>query len=250
MADQSISCIATLPAEALTPSSPTPHEFKVGDRVRNEVAGWTAEVVEIDTKGDRMKLCAGHSSSWYGNFHNFSLAPAEYVPAVGDVVEYGNNGEIGLHFYNGNDTEMKVILCNKSKISTASLMSMMWLSTDCRSNGSLIGRVSQSVNNWDDAGKALKAYFAAESKPTFTGTYEERQAQWVKHHGIEVGSKVKVVRKAEKGEQGWLKDWADTQTVPLDRNYTMEIEVIHDCGIETYWCNPYFPYFALEPVTV
>ena len=101
-----------------------------------------------------------------------------------------------------------------------------------------------------DAYDIANKYF---STPVFTGTYNKRQAQWVKHHGIKVGSKVKVVRKFEGGEEGsGCLSWdSDSRKKKMQDSTGVITEVRKKCvtldsGSRLY--TPTFPYFVLEPV--
>ena len=82
-------------------------------------------------------------------------------------------------------------------------------------------------------------------KPTFTGTYVERQAQWVKHHGLKVGSKVKVVREFKRGEGGFNSSYWDSYK-KRDLGNTLKIVKIEKGYFEVGMS--FYPYFALEPI--
>ena len=91
----------------------------------------------------------------------------------------------------------------------------------------------------------IKDYF---STPVFTGSYAERQAQWVKHHDIKVGSKVKMVRKFENKESGFhFVAGGTTKTV----GKTFEVTSFKSSFNDVCICSTdgmYYPYFVLEPV--
>ena len=85
-----------------------------------------------------------------------------------------------------------------------------------------------------------------------SGSYAERQAKWVEFHGIKVGSKVKVVRKFEAGEEGYLAAGWDSYAGKRDfQGQEKTITKIVQTGskpriqLKGAWS---FPYFALEPV--
>jgi hypothetical protein len=83
--------------------------------------------------------------------------------------------------------------------------------------------------------------------PTFTGTYAERQAQWIEHHGLKVGSKVRVVRKFDEDEDGFDgHGWDSCNDKIKAQGQIHEISSIRRGQIKLNQCN-YYPYFALEP---
>jgi hypothetical protein len=97
---------------------------------------------------------------------------------------------------------------------------------------------------WEDASKELINRFSA---PTFTGSYAERQKQWIEHHGLKVGDKVRVVRKfkyCEDGFDGTKWDLPDSKAVMQGRAYLIERVSSGHIILN----GNYFPYFALEPV--
>jgi hypothetical protein len=58
------------------------------------------------------------------------------------------------------------------------------------SNVTPTGQNISGLVTWTDTLNALKGL--PKTEPDFSGSYAERQAQWIKHHGLEVGSKVRV----------------------------------------------------------
>ena len=87
-----------------------------------------------------------------------------------------------------------------------------------------------------------------EEKFTPHGTYEERQKQWLEHHGLSYKSMVKVTRKAKDDEDGWKGYWSDKDFLvgnvyPI--GFMSEITGIslHGGGNAND-----VPYFVLEPV--
>lgn len=97
-----------------------------------------------------------------------------------------------------------------------------------------------------------KARVLGEFTDAPTLPYADRQAAWVKKHGIKVGSKVKVVRKFEKGESGscckrW--NWSGHK-----EDMQGEILVIRELKEEYLYVGRQinsmysFPYTALEPI--
>jgi hypothetical protein len=174
----------------------------------------------------------------------FSTPTQPYTPQVGDVVEFEYNGnhcegivyqsdnkemaivsEWGIDFYMGWDIaffggDVK----NLRKIGYTDVIP----ETPC---------CSESIKG------VFKAYF---STPTFTGTYAERQAQWVKHHDIKVGSKVKVVREFEANEDGCkCSKWAEWKAAV---GSIVEVSNIWDKHANIQIGGWSFPYFVLEPV--
>jgi hypothetical protein len=112
-----------------------------------------------------------------------------------------------------------------------------------RINASGSIQLKGNMHNWhlDSLAPAPLTYTADPDK-----SYEENQAAWVKFHGLEVGSKVKVVRKFEDDEDGckcrawnaW--DWKAEQQG--------EILVIYSVRSDCIWFDSgRYPYFALEP---
>jgi hypothetical protein len=88
------------------------------------------------------------------------------------------------------------------------------------------------------------------TEPTFTGLYEERQKQWIKRHGLKVGSKVRLVRKFENSENGWNNgsDWESCFEKFLGKELTIFACERLDIVLSTSELGfDYFPYFALEP---
>ena len=80
-------------------------------------------------------------------------------------------------------------------------------------------------------------------------SYEERQAEWVKANNINVGDKVKVIRKAIDYEGGWDNVWDDAMDSGVNEvNEVIDINhkygIYLDLGDYNFW----FPYFILEKV--
>ncbi len=80
--------------------------------------------------------------------------------------------------------------------------------------------------------------------------YIERQNEWIVKHGLCIGDKVKVTRKAEDFENGWGSFWVsewkhDSMTDSIGK--TLKIEYFVESGIrlDDEW---EYPYFVLEPV--
>lgn len=117
-----------------------------------------------------------------------------------------------------------------------------------------LGTYQGSVDSYEDAVSAAKAYFSkAEIKPTFTGSYAERQEQAVKHYGWKRGSIVKVSQKFEQGETGYHGgSWEHKPSKAAMQGQVVEIK---DIAFDGIWLNTAdksdfwkFPYTALEPV--
>ena len=168
--------------------------------------------------------------------------PHPYVPAVGDVVEFEYCGEmLKALVYESKMYELCTI-DNTDRCKDGYHRKIK----DYTFNYRKVGEVDVSgINHWDKARKIAKAYF---SKPTFTGTYEERQKQWLKHHGLSYTSMVKVTRKAKDDEDGWKGYWSDKDFLvgnvyPI--GFMSEITGIslHGGGNAND-----VPYFVLEPV--
>jgi hypothetical protein len=89
----------------------------------------------------------------------------------------------------------------------------------------------------------VKAYFS-----TFE-SYKLCQATWVKKNDIEEGSKIKVTRTAEWGEQGWDTGWCNDMNEMVGKTCIVEDvdddDICLKCDGKAY-C---FPYFVLERVS-
>ena len=171
---------------------------------------------------------------------------SEYVPSVGDVVKViGDEDHEGKSFraivFVDEDDDLMLASEKKSKSLDRS---WDYAKKYQRFSMKKIGETSilKGKPDVDTAVEAAQKYF---STPTFTGSYQERQAQWIKHHGIKVGSKVKVVRKAVDYEGGYDNQYNGDKDKYLGD--TIVISDIHPSYlIAATWC---WPYFVLEPVT-
>ena len=162
----------------------------------------------------------------------------DYVPQVGDVVEF-ENGDL-------EDAE--------TCIGVAFIASSGCMYISARYREVLHGHFSMSMAvNKRYAGRTLshisgprEAREASNNlQPTFTGSYAERQKQWIEHHGLKVGDKVKVVRKWKAYEGGFEYDYTRLRMdVWLDGVYCIESIDSDSINLD----DQYFPYFALEPV--
>ena len=102
-------------------------------------------------------------------------------------------------------------------------------------------------------GSFSPGWFELVAQPTFTGSYSERQNQWIEHHGLKVGDNVKVVRVYKNGDNGFCHSSADMGFSPKCKCLGKESKVvlIENCRIVIAAynkCDYTFPYFALEPV--
>lgn len=82
--------------------------------------------------------------------------------------------------------------------------------------------------------------------------YKERQAEWVTKNDIQIGDKVRILRKAKGGEDGWPNQWnryMNDEVGTVGR--IIDIDGYHGLGVnfEKADCAWYFPYFVLEKVT-
>jgi transcription antitermination factor NusG len=82
--------------------------------------------------------------------------------------------------------------------------------------------------------------------PTLTGTYEERQKQWLEYHGLKVGSKVKVVRKFKEDEDGCDCMESSEKDDAVGSVFTV-IEIRETYIVVSRLKDNCFPYSALEP---
>jgi hypothetical protein len=75
--------------------------------------------------------------------------------------------------------------------------------------------------------------------------YEKLQAKWIKLNNIKIDSKVKVIRTAGSGENGWNNTW--TEDMSKNVNNVLNVDGLTDNGIHMKEHFNY-PYFVLEPV--
>ncbi len=205
-------------------------------------AGTITSVVRIDCQGSVWLKDSGCTQAKY-LAHAPDSPKAEYE--LGDVVECEWEGKSGKGIvFNHDNGELCI--------------------TDYGDFGKWVVRVRKAENitkighasvmptkkmYYREANEFAKAYF---STPTFTGTYAERQEQWIEHHGIKVGSKVKVVRKFDTGDDGWKHTRFDfnTEKEKMQGTVCYINNIAHDFINIKVRKNgtPYsFPYFALEP---
>jgi hypothetical protein len=239
----------------------------------------------------------------------FSKPPSNYTPAVGDVVEFDDNGQIRKALiYLGKNGDIESLddsleepcfwrlaseLANPTKIREVSIIkdhthwakarliakayfskpffkvgdSVKVVREGSVSSGHDIGTVAEVTGIGSDSGNLyiegahLALWHSPDSlelvpTPTFTGSYAEKQAQWIEYHGLEVGSKVRVVRKFEDDEGGsscceWNSSIAKgnlQEQVVFIRSIDKEEIVLTVVKGQYQGCGT-FPYFALEPVT-
>jgi len=85
-------------------------------------------------------------------------------------------------------------------------------------------------------------------------SYVERQREWAKENNIQVGDKVKVVRKARDYEDGWGTCWVEEMDGMVGGVFEIiETNQEEDCGLDLASEDPLmvsylFPYFCLEPI--
>jgi hypothetical protein len=80
--------------------------------------------------------------------------------------------------------------------------------------------------------------------------YSRRQAQWIKDNDIEVGSRVRVMRKAETYQDGWNTSWEEKMDALVGQEGEVSVVDAHTLGILVRFENGdswYFPFFVLEP---
>jgi hypothetical protein len=171
------------------------------------------------------------------------VTSSKYIPEAGDVVEFEYHGdsEKGLVFIHTADNGKPLSIgsaCSAGEV----------ISVD---NIRKIGHTSvDGVNNYYKGRTCFDKYFKnLTEQPTFTGIYEERQKQWIKHHGLKVGDKVKITNKFSNKEGG-----CDIySTIKKDEIVGSEFQItrfddrsiqLRTGAVGATW----FPYFALEPV--
>jgi len=217
------------------------------DSWTDEMDSWignTYKVTQTEVDGGENYIYL--DDEWW--FHESALAPAQYEHAAGDVVEFeykdkALKGIVYRHLSAGLMVENGSIDC--------------FYVDDPDLRNCTITRKVGFVDTMKDVSSAIaamtiaKAYF---SKPTFTGTYPERQAQAVKHYGWKVGSKVEVVRKFKDCEDGYgSMAWDGNSVKKSMQGGVYEIRHIRKTHIGLFtegkddWWG--FPCFALEPVT-
>lgn len=177
----------------------------------------------------------------------------DYTPAVGDVVEFelsSTGGTYkGMAFINYSSNYGIVFNLDGKGDYNGYDYTFLDRCKNVRKIGSTEHVVDDGGGSINDAKRTAKAYF---SKPILTGTYEEKQKQWLEHYGLKEGSKVKVVREFIDGEDGFAGgDWntgsckrhAQGNEMTIKRIDSEQIVLI---GHGTNSGN-FFPYFALEP---
>jgi hypothetical protein len=166
--------------------------------------------------------------------------PSDYIPAVGDVVEFE---------YKRRNLKGLVGYCRDGGLVVWARHDPKWSSPTHNSLREypikkMLYSVGGSLDYESSKEKAMELFFSA---PTFTGSYAERQKQWIEHHGLKVGDKVRVVRKfkyCEDGFDGTKWDLPDSKAVMQGRAYLIERVSSGHIILN----GNYFPYFALEPV--
>jgi hypothetical protein len=168
-----------------------------------------------------------------------------YIPAVGDVVEFDRHGVV----YSGLvRTDGDMVWGAKSKIKAMkSGYDLMWTSLiHCSDTDEY--RLVESTGldlEWEDASKELINRFSA---PTFTGSYAERQKQWIEHHGLKVGDKVRVVREFSLEEGGCDVGCPAPKMAFVGKTYGITDVDPRSIQLDTgNSMHSWFPYFALEP---
>lgn len=248
MPDQSVSTsqaeAVTQPTEissSVTSSAPQP-SYKVGDKVRNTVGKWEGKVVEIDV--NKIKVFGTSCSAWYDlNSSSFELIlkpVSAYVPAVGDVVEfeYGSDRR-GVIFLPSNYQSRFGVAYDGSGWDLLETVGVVKKTGFCKEMPT-----SPTLFNEDSIGAIAKAYFSA---PTLTGTYAERQAQWIEYYKAEEGDKFKVVRGWTDNEDGYNGSSYDMTGTVVVFIWEQQRDGIY-ARKEDDNCTTYLPYFVLEPV--
>ena len=248
--------------EAVTsPSNP----FEVGDevvvvkKVTSSTCTWLPEMDKcIGESGKVTQTCndgtvkIGSLSQYW--FHVSALAPAQYKPEAGDVVEFEYKGT------EQNGVVYQSCCSSKGDLDVSYSGEDYGYHTGIKDvkNCRKIGHIEEAtkVDCISSVRRLSKAYFSAFT-PDPSLPYAERQAKWVKHHGIKVGSKVKVVR-----------DWSNLEngcsTITGSDNNPHKALAVKDRAVgkidsiayeafnvrmaSKYDGNLQYPYFALEPV--
>jgi len=164
----------------------------------------------------------------------------EYEPCVGNVVAFEYKGYTcrGL-IYRSETGRVRLISDWENQHYSVSDYDYS-LITNLQKSGHT-DKMPDSYLEYDEAAEIAQAYF---STPVFTGSYSERQTAWIKHHGLKVGSKVKVTRGFKSGEDGF---WWNTSEAK-DFLVGKELEINGIGTEEILIAGQYVPYFVLEPV--
>lgn len=175
---------------------------------------------------------------------------SSYTPQVGDVVEWVEAGRKrrGMVFTDDYGTDSLI-----TEDGPYGMCQTRWGTAFGTKTLRRIGHVDNVPNeavNHEGAKSLYKAYLIGKKKqPTFTGTYAERQAQWVKHHGLKAGDEVMVVRKFVNDEDGYNGHSHEGKDIGIT------IKIYHFQGRDgiktldyTLSGKQWFPYFVLEPV--
>lgn len=92
-------------------------------------------------------------------------------------------------------------------------------------------------------------------KPKVYTSYIENQREWVNKNNIKVGSKVKIIKKANSEEDGWGAYWnsfMDDSVNEIGVVTTINDKSNNNIGIQVYLENKdnyyFYPYFVLEKV--
>ena len=92
-------------------------------------------------------------------------------------------------------------------------------------------------------------------KPKVYTSYIENQREWIKKNNIKVGSKVKIIKKADSEENGWGAYWnsfMDDSINEVGIVTTIDDKSNNNIGIQVYLENKdnyyFYPYFVLEKV--
>ncbi|HDZ86391.1 hypothetical protein LCGC14_0619320 [marine sediment metagenome] len=228
------------------PATPgTPSSYKVGDKVRVTRESKDMPVTTRNHLGEVREISRFEDDDTIEDTTGLllpieSLEPVSaYVPAVGDVVsfEYCGKTHNGVVFDDGDSLSLANNQApDYTYVNTAAFIHSSYGLSKIGYIDKVIGIKSRYA-----IAKIAKAYFSA-----LTGTYAEKQAQWIEHHGIKAGDKVKVVRKFEDGENDWTDKSPHKSHPQVDTEHC--IDRIDDDGIETSWNGGRVPYFALEPV--
>jgi hypothetical protein len=172
------------------------------------------------------------------------LNDSDYVPQVGDVVEFEYDGQRcgGVAFKSTSYDEVCVTCLQRGEYCRYDFEGYLKMRkvghTAIMPHAELEPR--EAINT-------AEAYFAQPKTPTFTGSYIERQKQWIEHHGLKVGDKVKIVRIFIENEDGFKGTLFDSSNKEVGK--VCEIEDIMQDRIWIYGdCYNPFPYFCLEPV--
>lgn len=176
--------------------------------------------------------------------------PDTYSPQVGDVVEFEYKGMTcqGLIFQHRKDLAIVSNFDHEDYYTFSHGTSFGIAMETIRKIGET--NLVKARHAHDEVIRIAEAYFA---QPKFTAdpdkSYAENQAAWVAFYGLEVGSKVKVIRPYDNDEGGCTAGAADQSWIDDMGEIGLVTELEPRCIKARHTDKGTYnhPYFALEP---